>query len=166
MSVNGWMKFLKGLSSLPEALSLNYVTKCSNLYLFLDYIINLITKFLLLGIGLLLVALDIANLASWVGLPLALFTFDRVSHAIFNLIFLCIASFMWWKKQMEWAFPPICSFWNFHGNHHHLWRKGDFIDSVLCNLIMYWDVLNSQGKKQLYLIYPFILSSVNHIHAQ
>lgn len=58
------MKFLKGLSSLPEALSLNYVTKCSNLHLFLDYIINLITKFLLLGIGLLLVALDIANLAS------------------------------------------------------------------------------------------------------
>lgn len=58
------MKFLKGLSSLPEALSLNYVTKCSNFYLFLDYIINLITKFLLLGIGLLLVALDITNLAS------------------------------------------------------------------------------------------------------
>lgn len=44
------MTFLKDLSTLPEALSLNYVTKCNNLCLFLDYIINLTIKFLLLGI--------------------------------------------------------------------------------------------------------------------
>lgn len=58
------MKFLKELSALPEALSLNYVTKCSNLCLFLDYIKHLNTKFLHLGISLLLVALDIEDFAS------------------------------------------------------------------------------------------------------
>lgn len=51
---------MKDLSALPEALSLHYVTKCSNLCLFLDYIINLTTKLLLLGI----VALGMANFTS------------------------------------------------------------------------------------------------------
>lgn len=58
------MKFLKDLSTLPEALSLNYVTKCSNLCLFLDYIINLTTNVLPLSVSLLLVALDMASFAS------------------------------------------------------------------------------------------------------
>lgn len=43
------MKFLKELSTLPEAVSLNYVTECNNLGLFLGYIINLTIKFPLLG---------------------------------------------------------------------------------------------------------------------
>lgn len=62
--MNEWMKFMKDLSALPEALSLHYVTKCSNLCLFLDYIINLTTKLLLSGIRLLLVALSMANFTS------------------------------------------------------------------------------------------------------
>jgi len=44
------MEFWKGSSTLPEALSLNYVTKRNNLCLFLDYIVNLTITFLLLGI--------------------------------------------------------------------------------------------------------------------
>jgi len=55
------MKFLKALSILPEALSLNYVTECNNLCLFLDGIINLTITFLLLGIRFSSVALSVEN---------------------------------------------------------------------------------------------------------
>lgn len=57
------MKFLKDLSAPPEALSLNYVTECNNLCLFLDYIINLTITFLLLGIRFTPAALNVESIA-------------------------------------------------------------------------------------------------------
>lgn len=57
------MKFLKDLSVLPEALSLNYVTECNNLCLFLDRIINLTITFLLLGIRFTPVALNVESIS-------------------------------------------------------------------------------------------------------